>query len=41
MRGGIEDNSKIIFLLSQQKHYVVTPQSDSSNDGNNICFKEE
>ena len=23
-RGGIEDNSKIIFLISQQKH-VVTP----------------
>ena len=25
IRVGIEDNSKIIFLISQQKHNVVTP----------------
>ena len=23
MRGGIEDNSKIVFLISQQKHIVT------------------
>ena len=27
IRGGIEDNSKIIFLISQQKH-VVAPQQN-------------
>ena len=25
IRGGVEDNSKKIFLISQQKKYVVTP----------------
>ena len=25
IREGIEDNSKIIFLISKQKHNVVTP----------------
>ena len=25
IRGGIEENSKLIFLISQKKTYVVTP----------------
>ena len=42
IRGGIADNSKIIFLVSQQKH-VVTPHYNRLGEtilmmGHSICF---
>ena len=41
MRGGIEDNSRIVFLTSQRKHYIVAlirTIRDGSNDGSQYRF---
>ena len=42
MRGGVKNNLRIIFLISQQQHYVVTPYKNRLNEmvqmrGHSIC----
>ena len=42
MRGGVDDNLKIIFLISQQKHHVVITQNRLDKTilmrSHKICF---
>ena len=42
IRGGIEDNSNIVFLfLTENIHCdpsLELPQRDGSNEGHNVCF---